>query len=188
MSFQMEDLLHPDATIKTSYIQIYPNRIEKNAILLTRLTKLLIEKELDYVNCKQVVGKYVEKIQYTIAIIVSYIKMLEKETRTNEEELKQAMEKKELIETRNKIGDISGEEYRLKLAVINWDINDLIKKQTHENSIEIENLSLQMQSENLNEIREVIKNAEIALTNTEYSPETYETISYNIEILKRTVP
>lgn len=186
----MEEPSHSEVEGKPSgYAQIYADGLEKNAILLARITGLLVDEKLDYESYKQISRTYSERLQDNLEIIGPYMRMLEKIARSNEEELKQAMEKKELLEIRKSVGDMSEEEYRLKSAVVEWEIKDLTKKQTHQNnSLKIETLSHQIPSEKLTEIRELITKAERNLTNMEYNSEPYETVSRNIEILNKIAP
>ncbi len=185
----MEEPPHSEAVVNTGYFQFYTGDVEKNALLLTRLTRLFVDEELDYDNYKQICWKYSDRLQVSLEIMVPYIKMMEKEARYNKEELRHAHEKRELLETRKKVGDISEEEYRLKSAVVEWDINNLTEKQMNQNSsVNLESLSYHIQPQNQYEIRELITKAERVLTNMEYNSEPYEMVSHNLDLLKKIAP
>jgi hypothetical protein len=113
-------------------IQDHQNEVKKQIIMLTRLTKLLIEEKLDpevYIKTTQ---EYIDKLQNNIEMRTLYLNKIQIESRVNEEDLKTVLENKELIQVRKKIGDVCEDEYEIKLKALNWDINNLKEKQDHQ--------------------------------------------------------
>ena len=98
------------------------------------------------------------------------------------------LENKELLEVRKKVGDASEKEYKIKLAAINWDINNINEKQDHQKkSLKLlQGLREQISSEELEKINKISRNIE-SIKNMDLDPEVCEKVTQNMEIVSKII-
>jgi hypothetical protein len=163
--------------------------IKRLVLLLTRLTKLLLEENIDPKGYIQISQKYNHKLENNLEMRELYLKRIQKESQVNDEEMETVLQNKELLEVRKKIGDISEEEYEIKLAAIHWDINNINEKQDHQkkNLKLLQGLRKQISSEELETIITISKNIETIIKNMDLDPEVCVNVTQNMEIITKII-
>ena len=109
-------------------IQTNNNEIKKLATIIVKLTKLLLEEKMPQEEFNKILPKYDNKLQSSLELRGLYNKKIQEESMINIKELENVLEKKEIISVKKQIGDMQDEEYNLKIAAVNWDINKINKK------------------------------------------------------------
>jgi hypothetical protein len=162
------------------------DEIKRLATMLMRLTKLLLKKKMSPEEFSKIVEKYDNKLQSAIELRELYGKMIQEESLVNAKELESILDDKELITVRKKIGDMGDEEFRIKLAAVNWDINKINQKTDHlEKCLSlIQSLPSQIGPEDAEEIsrlaRDLIKDVKL-------DEETKNNLTNNIKMIAKLV-
>lgn len=162
--------------------------IKRIVVILTRLTKLLLEEKIDPKGYIKISGKYSHKLEYNLEMRELYLKRIQKESQVNDMEMETVLENKELLEVRKKVGDAGEKEYKIKLAAINWDINNINEKQDHQKkSLKLlQGLREQISSEELEKINKISRNIE-SIKNMDLDPEVCEKVTQNMEIVSKII-
>lgn len=157
MSVQLEDVYSVTLHRNEGDLDFFTknnNDIKKLAIMQVRLTNLLLEDKLSVDGFRMIEKKYGSELKNSIELRDLYLKRIQEESKVNEKELESVLEYKELVSVRKKLGDMGDEEYKLKTAVYNWDINNLNRRKTElKKSLEIlQELPNQIHSETVDEL------------------------------------
>lgn len=157
MSVQLEDLYGVTLQRNDGDLECIiknNNDIKKLAIMQIRLTKLLLEDKLSIEGYSMIEKKYSSELKNSIELRELYLKRVQEESKVNAKELESVLEYKELVSVRKKLGDMGDEEYKLKTAVYNWDINNLNRRKSElDKSLEIlQELPSHIHSETIEEL------------------------------------
>ena len=148
--------------------------IEKNATMLIRLLGLLEAGTLSPAVFNNIAKKYSSKLQGSLGLWKQYYNIQEREADIYGTELNTAIEQNATLTARQRIGDITTEEYDLKQAMIQWDIenNKDKAKYSKENLDKLNKLHDTLD----NETRESIKQIVTTPIEHEMESELYATI------------
>jgi len=155
--------------------------IEKNATMLIRLLGLLEAGTLSPTVFNNIAKKYSSKLEGSLGLWKQYYNIQEREADIYGSELNRAMEQNATLTARQRIGDITTEEYDLKQAMIQWDIenNKAKAKYSKENLDKLNKLPDTLDKET----RESIKQIATTTIETEIEPELSTTIMQSFTLL-----
>lgn len=98
---------------------------KKLTAIIVKLTQLLLEEKVSYDEFVNISLKYGNKLSSSLELRELYNKRIQEDATVNLRELETVLENKELLIVRKKIGDMQEDEYEIKLAALNWDINKM---------------------------------------------------------------
>jgi hypothetical protein len=118
-----------------------------------------------------------------------YLKRIQKESQYNEVEMEAVLKSKEILQVKRKVGDVGEEEYRIKLAAIDWDINNITEKQNHQKKSlrMLCGVSEQISSENLEKVTNISSNIENSIANMDVDQEVKETATQNMKMVSKII-
>jgi len=166
-------------------ILINNNEIKKLATIIVKLTKLLLEEKMSLEEFNKISPKYDNKLQSSLELRGLYNKKIQEESMINIKELENVLEKKELISVRKQIGDIQDEEYDLKMAAVNWDINKINKKIEYlkKGLNLLQTLSHHIEAEDSNYINQLAQDNYKAIKNTKLDADSKKRVMSNIKAI-----
>jgi hypothetical protein len=190
MSVQLENVYHDIEIYREEIdcIQGCLEDIKRIIIILTKLTQLLTEEKIVPKGYIKISQKYSQNLEFNLKLRNLYIKRIKKESQINDEEMETVLKKKELLVVRKKVGDAGEEEYEIKIAAIDWDINNINEKKEHQKkSLKIlQGLREQISSEELEKIIAISENID-SINNMDLDPDVCEKVNQNIEIITKTI-
>ena len=102
-------------------------KLTRNDTLLIKLIKLLEDRtsisDLDYK-----INRIIKKLQNQFTLLETYYKTEQEEYNAIKTELSDALIDRDALHVKNRIKEISDEEYSIKLSVANWTIDDLTSR------------------------------------------------------------
>jgi hypothetical protein len=104
------------------------DEIKKQTSILIRLVKLLKDGEISPESFSNIALRYGKRLQGSLDLWVIYQSIVNEESKIYRVELESAMEGNSALSARHAIGDVSEEEYKLKQAMYDWDIQNINKK------------------------------------------------------------
>ena len=151
------------------------SEIEKNTTMLIRLLGLLEAGTLSPAVFNNIAKKYSTKLQGSLDLWKQYYNIQEREADIYGTELNRAMEQNATLTARQRIGDITTEEYDVKQAMIQWDIenNEDKAKNSKENLKKLNKLLDTLDKE----IRESIKQIATTPIESEIEPHLSQTLT-----------
>jgi hypothetical protein len=163
--------------------------ITRNATLLIRLTKLLLENGESISDADYKIKRITKKLQNQLELLFTHYKTEREEFDTLKTEFDNAIIERDALHIKRKIGDICEGEYSLKLSVANWSIQDLrAKKEALENSLKametLKGLPVLGDIENLYQIS---KNNYQSLNGLKLEPYTTELLVHTLSKILETV-
>lgn len=166
-------------------ILINNNEIKKLATIIVKLTKLLLEEKMSLEEFNKISPKYDNKLQSSLELRGLYNKKIQEESMINIKELENILEKKELISVRKQIGDMQDEEYDLKMAAVNWDINKINKKIEYLKKCLnlLQTLSHHIEAEDSNYINQLAQDNYKAIKNTTLDADSKKRVMSNIKAI-----
>ena len=191
MSVQLE-VLHAYAQqgggLEESILQ-NNNEIKRLATMLTRLTDLLLEGKMAPEEYATIALKYDNKLRSSIELRELYSKRIQEESMINIKELDSVLQDKELLSVRKKIGDMCDQEYRIKVAAVNWDINKINKKTDHLKMCLslLQSLPHQVEPEISEEIGRLAEDNCKALKNTRLDAEARKKLANSIKTIAQII-
>ena len=128
--------------------------IMKQATILLRLIKLLDTYGGSQSNYGDLVEGIARKLETHLDIWKLYLRKDEEELAASSLELGKAMDDREILQVKRNVGEIGDEEYRLKMAALDWSIEHLkVKKSQMESSVKaMSTLHNQLEHEYVEEI------------------------------------
>ena len=110
--------------------------IMKQTSILLRLIKLLDSYGGSQNSYGDLVDRIARKLETHLDIWTLYLRKDEEELTASSLELDKAMDAREVLEIKRNVGETGDEEYRLKMAALDWSIEHLkVKKRQMENSV-----------------------------------------------------
>ena len=128
--------------------------IMKQASILIRLIKLLDTYGGSSNHYGDLVGRIAGKLDTCLDIWTLYLRNDEAELSASSLELERAMDDREVLQIKRNVGEIGDEEYRLKMAALDWSVEHLKEKKSRmESSVKaMSTLHNQLDSEYVGEI------------------------------------
>jgi hypothetical protein len=128
--------------------------IMKQATILLRLIKLLDTYGGSQSNYGDLVEGIARKLETHLDIWKLYLRKDEEELAASSLELGKAMDDREILQVKRNVGEIGDEEYRLKMAALDWSVEHLkVKKSQIESSVKaMSTLHNQLEPEYVEEI------------------------------------
>ena len=163
------------------------NEIQKLTAIMVKLTQLLLEEKVSYDEFVNISLKYDNKLSSSLELRELYNKRIQEDATVNLRELETVLENKELLIVRKNIGDMQEDEYEIKLAALNWDINKM------HNSAEylkkclnlIKTLPNQIDSSDASYINELSKDEYKTIKKTKLSTECKKRLIKNINAISK---
>ena len=165
------------------------NEIKKLATMIVKLIKLLLEEKMSLEEFNKISPKYDNKLSSSLELRELYNKRIQEESMINIKELETVLENKELISVRKQIGDMQDEEYNLKLAAVNWDINKINKKTDYLKKCLnlLQTLSHHIEAENANYIKQLAQNNYKEIKNIKLDADSKKRLMNNIKSLSQII-
>ena len=156
--------------------------IMKQTTILLRLIKLLDTYGKPRNTYDSLVGRIARKLDTCIDIWTLYLRKDQEELAASSLELEKAMDDREVLEIKRNVGEIGDEEYRLKIAALDWSVEHLkVKKRQMEGSVmAMSTLHDQLEPEYVEEIRQVTQSNYQNIRGLELGTELSEMIIRNI--------
>ena len=135
-------------------VTVNNKEIMKQATILLRLIKLLDTYGGSQSNYGDLVEGIARKLETHLDIWTLYLRKDEEELAASSLELGKAMDDREILQVKRNVGEIGDEEYRLKLAALDWSVEHLkVKKSQMESSVKaMSTLHNQLEPEYVEEI------------------------------------
>jgi len=135
-------------------VTVNNKEIMKQATILLRLIKLLDTYGGSQSNYGDLVEGIARKLETHLDIWKLYLRKDEEELAASSLELGKVMDDREILQVKRNVGEIGDEEYRLKLAALDWSVEHLkVKKSQMESSVKaMSTLHNQLEPEYVEEI------------------------------------
>jgi hypothetical protein len=104
------------------------NDIKRLTTMIVKLIQLLIDEKIPQEEFINMSLKYDNRLSSALELREIYNRRVQEDTLVNLKELETVLENKELICVRRKIDDMEEEEYEIKLAAVDWDIDRINKR------------------------------------------------------------
>ena len=165
------------------------NEIKKLATMIVKLIKLLLEEKISLEEFNKISPKYDNKLSSSLELRELYNKRIQEDSMNNIKELETVLENKELISVRKQIGDMQDEEYNLKLAAVNWDINKINKKTDYLKKClnMLQTLSHNIEAEDANYISQITQDKYKAIKNTKLDADSKKRLTNNLKAISRII-
>lgn len=165
------------------------NEIKKLATMIVKLIKLLLEEKISLEEFNKILPKYDNKLSSSLELRELYNKRIQEDSMNNIKELETVLENKELISVRKQIGDMQDEEYNLKLAAVNWDINKINKKTDYLKKClyMLQTLSHKIEAEDANYISQITQDKYKAIKNTKLDADSKKRLTNNLKAISRII-
>ena len=163
--------------------------IMKQASILLRLIKLLDSYDGSQNSYGDLVDKIARKLETHLDIWALYLRKDEAELAASSLELSKAMDDREVLEIKRNVGETGDEEYRLKIAALDWSIEHLkVKKRRMENSVKaMSTLHNQLEPAYVEEINQIAMSNYQNIRGLDLGTELTEKIIKNITRLAEIV-
>ena len=170
-------------------VTVNNKEIMKQATILLRLIKLLDTYGGSQSNYGDLVEGIARKLETHLDIWTLYLRKDEEELAASSLELGKVMDDREILQVKRNVGEIGDEEYRLKMAALDWSVEHLkVKKHQMENSVKaMSTLHNQLEPEYVEEIIQVTQSNYQDIRGLELGTELTEMIIKNITRLAETV-
>ena len=163
--------------------------IMKQASILLRLIKLLDSYDGSQNSYGALVDRIARKLETHLDIWDLYLRKDEADLAASSLELSKAMDDREVLEIKRNVGETGDEEYRLKIAALDWSIEHLKeKKHRMENSVKaMSTLHNQLEPAYVEEINQIAMSNYQNIRGLDLGTELTEKIIKNITRLAEIV-
>ena len=173
------------ALVKASTpVQANNKEIMKQSTILLRLINLL-DKDEPQDSVDELIERVTKRLETSLGIWELYLKRDKEELSTSSKELEKALESREVLRVRKEVGDISDEEYELKIAVAEWGIENYQTKtrELEKGVAAMSNLRDQLEPKYIEEINRMAQNGYQKIRDMKLRPELTEMIIRNLNQL-----